>query len=152
MNVNTVFRSTRTSAVALGAVAGVAALALAATAGTADATAAHRPSHQKPTVVLVHGAFADSSSWNGVVKRLQRDGYPVVAPANPLRGLASDAAYLHSVLNTVKGPIVLAGHSYGGAVMSQAAVGVSDVKALVYIAAFAPEKGESALGLSNKFP
>ncbi|GAA3794530.1 alpha/beta fold hydrolase [Streptomyces chiangmaiensis] len=106
----------------------------------------------KSTVVLVHGAFADSSSWNGVIERLQHDGYPVVAPANPLRGLASDADYLSSFLKSVDGPIVLVGHSYGGAVISQAAAGNPEIKALVYIAAFIPEEGESALGLSNKFP
>ncbi|MFK0285379.1 alpha/beta fold hydrolase [Streptomyces sp. NPDC090499] len=151
MNLKSVFRA-RKSAAVLGAVAGVAALSMAATAGAADATVGHRPSVQKPTVVLVHGAFADASSWNGVVKRLERDGYPVVAPANPLRGLASDADYIHSVLKSVKGPVVLAGHSYGGAVISQAATDGPNVKALVYIAAFAPDKGESALELSNKFP
>ncbi|MFK0151588.1 alpha/beta fold hydrolase [Streptomyces sp. NPDC090493] len=151
MNLKSVFRA-RKSAAVLGAVAGVAALSMAATAGAADATVGHRPSVQKPTVVLVHGAFADASSWNGVVKRLERDGYPVVAPANPLRGLASDADYIHSVLKSVKGPVVLAGHSYGGAVISQAATDSPNVKALVYIAAFAPDKGESALELSNKFP
>ncbi|MFJ9822723.1 alpha/beta fold hydrolase [Streptomyces sp. NPDC101151] len=157
MNLKTVLRTrTSKSAAVLGAVASVAALSLAATtagaAGATDATAGHRPSAQKPTVVLVHGAFADSSSWNGVIKRLERDGYPVVAPANPLRGLASDADYVHSVLKNVKGPIVLAGHSYGGAVISQAAADSPNVKALVYIAAFIPEVGESALELSNKFP
>ncbi|MFE8950169.1 alpha/beta fold hydrolase [Streptomyces sp. NPDC007856] len=109
-------------------------------------------SQTKPTIVLVHGAFADSSSWNGVIERLEHDGYQVVAPANPLRGLAGDAAYLNSYLRSVEGPIVLAGHSYGGAVISQAAVSVPNVKALVYIAAFIPEAGESALELSNKFP
>ncbi|MFK0151587.1 alpha/beta fold hydrolase [Streptomyces sp. NPDC090493] len=116
-------------------------------------TPAMNPTSQnKPTIMLVHGAFADASSWNGVVERLQWDGYPVVAPANPLRGLASDAAYVRSVLDSVNGPVVLAGHSYGGAVISQAAVGNPNVKALVYIAAFIPEAGESALELSNKFP
>ncbi|MCF3131524.1 alpha/beta hydrolase [Streptomyces olivochromogenes] len=106
----------------------------------------------KPTVVLVHGAFADGSSWNGVIKRLRQAGYPVIAPANPLRGLASDAAYIHSVLMSVHGPVVLVGHSYGGAVISEAAVGDVQVKALVFIAAFAPAEGEGALELSNKFP
>ncbi|MER7813340.1 alpha/beta hydrolase [Streptomyces sp900116325] len=123
-------------------------LAPSATAGTAKTE--HRPS--KPTVVLVHGAFADSSSWNGVIKRLQRAGYPVIAPANPLRGLTDDATYLHSVLESVHGPVVLVGHSYGGAVISAAAADNSEVKALVYVAAFAPDKGESALELSNKYP
>ncbi|MCM4085238.1 alpha/beta fold hydrolase [Paractinoplanes hotanensis] len=130
--------------------AGVAVAAL--VAGSASAAAGPRPSAQKPTVVLVHGAFADSSSWNGVVKELLRDGYPVVAAANPLRGLHSDAQYVRSVLASVKGPIVLAGHSYGGSVMSEAADGDKDVKALVYIASFAPEKGESTSALAAKFP
>jgi pimeloyl-ACP methyl ester carboxylesterase len=151
MKLTTALRPTRKRVAALGAVAGAVALALAVTA-PADATGAHHTPDKKPTVVLVHGAFADSSSWNGVVKRLQHDGYPVVAPANPLRGLASDADYLNSYLKSVKGPIVLAGHSYGGAVITQAAAGNPNVKALVYIAAFAPDKGESALELSNKYP
>jgi len=103
--------------------AGVAVAAL--VAGSAGAAAESRPSWKKPTVVLVHGAFADSSSWNGVVKELLRDGYPVVAAANPLRGLHSDAQYVRSVLASVKGPIVLAGHSYGGSVMSEAAATTS---------------------------
>jgi pimeloyl-ACP methyl ester carboxylesterase len=147
----TAVRRLRKPATVLGAVAGVAALTLAA-APAGVAKAEHRPSAPKPTVVLVHGAFADASSWNGVIERLRRDGYPVMAPANPLRGLASDAAYIHSVLAGVKGPVVLVGHSYGGAVISQAALGDPQVKALVYIAAFLPDKGESALELSNKFP
>jgi pimeloyl-ACP methyl ester carboxylesterase len=129
--------------------AGVATVAL--VAGSAQAVIGHRP-WVKPTVVLVHGAFADSSSWNGVVKELLRDGYPVVAAANPLRGLHSDAEYVRSVLAGVPGPIVLAGHSYGGSVMSEAADGDGDVKALVYIASFAPEKGESTSALAAKFP
>ncbi|WP_155368731.1 alpha/beta fold hydrolase [Catellatospora vulcania] len=106
----------------------------------------------KPTVVLVHGAFADASSWNGVIERLQAEGYPVVAPANPLRDLATDSAYLRRVLNSVQGPIVLAGHSYGGAVMSSAAAGDPDVKALVYITALAPDVGETTAELVNRFP
>ncbi|GGT02898.1 alpha/beta fold hydrolase [Streptomyces chromofuscus] len=106
----------------------------------------------KPTVVLVHGAFADSSSWNGVIERLHGAGYEVVAAANPLRGLASDAAQVAAVVKSVEGPVVLVGHSYGGAVISQAADGDPKVKALVYVAAFIPEKGESALELAEKFP
>jgi pimeloyl-ACP methyl ester carboxylesterase len=152
MNLKTVLRPTRKTAAVLGAAAGVAALTLTATTSAGAAQAEHHPAQKKPTIVLVHGAFADSSSWNGVIKRLQHDGYPVLAPANPLRGLANDADYLHSFLKSVHGPVVLVGHSYGGAVISQAAAGDPDVKALVYIAAFAPDKGESALELSNKFP
>ncbi|MFJ4467550.1 alpha/beta fold hydrolase [Streptomyces sp. NPDC089424] len=151
MNVSSVFRRTRKRAAVVGALTGVAALALSVTA-SADATTKHHTSEKKPTVVLVHGAFADSSSWNGVIKRLKQDGYPVVAPANPLRGLKSDAEYLKAFLKSVQGPVVLAGHSYGGAVITEAAENEPNVKALVYIAAFAPDKGESALELSNKYP
>lgn len=133
---------------------GVAAVGLSVTAvtlpGTADATP-HQP--VRPTIVLEHGAFADASSWDGVVERLQRAGYPVVAAANPLRGPAVDAAYLRSVVEHIDGPVVLVGHSYGGTVISQAATGLEEkVKALVYIAAFLPDTGESSLGLTNKFP
>jgi pimeloyl-ACP methyl ester carboxylesterase len=102
--------------------------------------------------VLVHGAFADASSWSGVVQRLQQRGYTVIAPPNPLRGVASDAAAIASVLATIDGPIVLAGHSYGGMVISQAAEGNPAVKALVYIAAFVPDTGESAGTIINQFP
>jgi pimeloyl-ACP methyl ester carboxylesterase len=152
MNLKTLFRPTLKSAAVLSAVAGVAALTLTATTPANAAKAEHRASEKKPTVVLVHGAFADASSWNGVIKRLQHDGYPVVAPANPLRGLASDSDYVRSFLKNVQGPIVLVGHSYGGSVISQAAAGDPDVKALVYIAAFAPEKGETPAELGEKFP
>ncbi|HEY9370571.1 alpha/beta hydrolase [Streptomyces sp.] len=106
----------------------------------------------KPTVVLVHGGFADASNWNGVIDRLQRNGYPVIASANPLRGLPTDAAYLSSVLKSVEGPIVLVGHSYGGAVITNAAAGNSNVKALVYVAAFVPDKGEKLGELIGKYP
>ncbi|MFI7447644.1 alpha/beta fold hydrolase [Nonomuraea sp. NPDC049714] len=105
-----------------------------------------------PTVVLVHGAFAESASWNGVVADLKHRGYPVVAIANPLRGLQEDAAYLRSLLQSLSGPIVIAGHSYGGSVMSEAADGVPGVKALVYIASFNLEVGESTGELAAKFP
>ena len=107
---------------------------------------------KKPTIVLVHGGWADSSGWNEQVTKLQRLGYPVIAPANPLRGLASDAEYIRSVLVTIETPIVLVGHSYGGAVISNAAVGVPNVKALVYIAGFAPDAGESLFQLVTMNP
>src|SRR5713101_5639321 len=97
----------------------------------------------KPTVVLVHGAFADSSTSHRVVKQLQADGYPVLAPANPVRGVPSDSAYISSVLSTVSGPIVLVGHSYGGAVITNAAAGNTNVRALVYIAPYIPDHGQS---------
>jgi pimeloyl-ACP methyl ester carboxylesterase len=106
----------------------------------------------KPTIVLVHGAFAESSSWNGVVAELIAEGYPVVAAANPLRGVKNDADYVATIVQAIKGPVVLVGHSYGGSVITNAANGNRNVKALVYVAAFAPEKGESALELSGRFP
>ncbi len=106
----------------------------------------------KPTIVLVHGAFADSSSWNGVVKILLKDGYPVMAVANPLRGVKNDAGDVADILGSVKSPVVLVGHSYGGSVISQAAEGYANVKALVYVAAFAPDAGETAAQLAGKFP
>ncbi|MFG1705657.1 alpha/beta fold hydrolase [Nonomuraea sp. M3C6] len=133
--------------------AGSAAVATSALLGTSEAQAHPRPEAKpKPTVVLVHGAFADASGWNDVAVRLIRDDYPVIAPANPLRGVASDSAYLASILATLNGPIVLAAHSYGGIVVTNAAVGNPNVKALVYVAAFAPDEGESLLGLQTKFP
>jgi pimeloyl-ACP methyl ester carboxylesterase len=94
------------------------------------------------TVVLVHGAFADASSWNGVITRLQAKGVPVTAPPNPLRGITIDSAYLASVLEQIDGPVVLVGHSYGGAVISNAAAEASNVVGLVFVAAFAPDEGE----------
>ncbi|UGT44114.1 alpha/beta hydrolase [Nocardia yamanashiensis] len=108
--------------------------------------------HQKPTVVLVHGAFAESASWSGVVERLQARSLEVVAAANPLRDLPGDAAYLRDVIASIDAPVVLVGHSYGGLVITEAATGNDKVAALVYVCAFAPEADESALELSGKFP
>ena len=96
----------------------------------------------KPTIVLVHGAFADASSWNGVIERLQRLDFTVVAPANPLRGVAADSAYTASLLSQIDGPVLLAGHSYGGAVITNAATSAPNVVGLVFVAAFAPDEGE----------
>ena len=106
----------------------------------------------KPTIVLVHGAFAGTSSWNGVVARLQLDGYKVIAVANPLRSIEGDAKYVAALVYGIKGPVVLVGHSYGGAVITNAALGLSNVKALVYVAGFMPDVGDTAVSLSNKFP
>ena len=103
-----------------------------------------------PTVVFVHGAFAESASWNGVIDRLLADGTVAMALANPLRGVATDAAYLNALVASIPGPVVLVGHSYGGMVISE--VTAPNAAALVYVAAFAPEVGESALDLSNRFP
>jgi pimeloyl-ACP methyl ester carboxylesterase len=97
----------------------------------------------KPTIVLVHGAWADSSSWALVIKRLRASGYPVHAIANPLQGLVSDTAYLSSYLATIEGPVVLVGHSYGGAVITNVDASAFDIRSLVYIAGFIPIKGET---------
>ena len=125
---------------------------LALAAGLLAAHAGAQPAPAKPTVVLVHGAFADSSSWNGVISILTRDGYTVVAAPNPLRGVRADADVVASVVKSIDGPVVLVGHSYGGSVISEAAAGQPNVSGLVYVAAFAPDAGESALGLTGQFP
>ena len=106
----------------------------------------------KPTILLVHGAFADSSSWNGVVNILKKDGYPVIAASNPLRSLKGDAQSVADLLASIKTPVVLVGHSYGGPVITEAAYGNPHVKALVYVAGVAPEAGESTADLSGRFP
>jgi pimeloyl-ACP methyl ester carboxylesterase len=106
----------------------------------------------KPTIVLVHGAFAESASWNGVIHRLHVAGHRVIAAANPLRSLPSDSAAVADVLAGIQGPIVLAGHSYGGAVITNAARGNTDVKALVYVAGLAPDAGETTPELIDKYP
>src|SRR5213080_4721068 len=106
----------------------------------------------KPSIVFIHGAWADGSSWSRVISILQQQGYTVYAPANPLRGLTSDSAYIANCLQTITGPIILVGHSYGGAVITNAATGNPNVKALVYIDAFAPDQGESLATLSSVPP
>lgn len=138
-------------------------LALSATLATAVSAAQYTPTTQpaaavadhgaKPTVVLIHGAFADASSWDSAVARLEADGYQVIAPAVPLRGLASDAAYVTSLVRSINGPVVLVGHSYGGAVATEVAANdPKQIKAIVYAAGFIPAAGENVLQLSNKFP
>ncbi|WP_328737118.1 alpha/beta fold hydrolase [Streptomyces bobili] len=104
-----------------------------------------------PTVLLVHGAFADAASWSGVIAELQRDGIPVIAPPNPLRGLASDAAYVASAAAQIDGPVILVGHSYGGALITVAGV-TENVVGLVYVAAYVLEEGESLGELQGRFP
>jgi pimeloyl-ACP methyl ester carboxylesterase len=103
----------------------------------------------RPTVVLVHGAFADASSWNDVIERLQADGVQVTAPANPLRGISIDSAYINSFLDQIPGPILAVGHSYGGAVITNAATNANNVVGLVYVAAFAPDEGERLIEIEN---
>jgi pimeloyl-ACP methyl ester carboxylesterase len=105
-----------------------------------------------PTVVLVHGAFAESSSWNAVVGHLQQQTLRVVAAANPLRSVSGDARYVRDVIASIEGPVVLVGHSYGGMVITEAAAGNDQVVGLVYVAAFTPDTGENAFTLSAKFP
>src|SRR5918997_6883611 len=100
-----------------------------------------------PTIVLVHGAFADSSSWNGVIEPLQGAGHRVIAAANPLRGLASDAEAVGDLVRSIDGPVVLVAHSYGGAVISNVAADAGEITGLVYVDGFAPEPGESAFDL-----
>ena len=126
-------------------------LSQSASARTADAAAA-AGNGPKPSIVLVHGAWADTSSWDGVIQRLQADGYTVYAPPNPLQGLAFDPAYLADFLHSISGPIVLVGHSYGGAVITNAATGDPQVKALVYVDAFAPAQGQTLAQLLASYP
>jgi pimeloyl-ACP methyl ester carboxylesterase len=131
---------------------------LAIVSSAALAGSHHRQHHAqyspgpKPTIVLVHGAWASTASWDGVIERLEAEGYTVYAPPNPLRGLQGDAETIADFLKTISGPVVLVGHSYGGAVITNAANEVPNVKALVYVDAFAPAKGESAFELTAKFP
>jgi pimeloyl-ACP methyl ester carboxylesterase len=105
-----------------------------------------------PTIVLVHGAFAESASWDRVIRKLEDAGQDVFAAPNPLRGIAADAASISDLVRTIDGPVVLVGHSYGGMVISNVAADAGDITGLVYVAAFAPEPGESAFSLAQRFP
>ncbi|WP_330438107.1 alpha/beta hydrolase [Micromonospora sp. NBC_00821] len=124
--------------------------------GTAQASTSNalhsRPAAVKPTVVLVHGAWADGSSWDKVAAKLQHDGYRVVTPPNLLTGVQNDAANLRAYLDTITGPIVLVGHSYGGMVITNAALGDKQVKALVYVDAYIPEQHDTVLSLTSAVP
>jgi pimeloyl-ACP methyl ester carboxylesterase len=149
-----------TAVLALAAVlTGISVQATAAQASPARAASITKPAWTggaKPVIVLVHGAWADASSWDGVIVQLTRAGFTVYAPPDPLRGLSSDAAYLHDFLTSNPAlagqPIVLVGHSYGGAVITNAAVGDPEVKALVYVDAFIPDQGQTVAGLLNAVP
>jgi pimeloyl-ACP methyl ester carboxylesterase len=138
-------RSTLLGLAVVGVIAGSATVAAASTGNNAHSDA-------QPTIVLEHGAWADGSSWTGIVTRLQKDGYTVDVPPNPLRGVASDSAYLASYLATIPGPIVLVGHSYGGFVTTNAATGNANVKALVYVDAYIPAQGDTLNSLTTQFP
>ena len=140
-----------------GIIAGLAAVAGLAVTGAAAASARspvapHHSSGPRPTIVLVHGAWANGSSWDGVVQRLQRAGYTVDVPPNPLQGLPYDSAYLADFLHSITGPIILVGHSYGGAVITNAATGDKQVKALVYVDGFAPDQGQTVGQLASSVP
>jgi pimeloyl-ACP methyl ester carboxylesterase len=123
-------------------------------ASAQDTTSSNKHSSDpKPTIVLVHGAWADTSSWSPVTEQLQREGYQVLVPPNPLRSLSGDAAYLSAFLRDwTSGPVVLVGHSYDSAVITNAGASDPDVKALVYIDAFVPDQGESVLDLASAKP
>jgi len=122
-------------------------------AAAADPTGAGQENPKgKPTIVLVHGGYADSSCWNATIQQLQNKGYPTICGSNPLRGIPTDAPYIGSLLDSITGPIVLVAHSMGGTVITNAAAGKSNVKALVYIAAFVPDVGETQGELISKFP
>jgi pimeloyl-ACP methyl ester carboxylesterase len=140
---------TRVRSLAMLPVAALAAVCLTLVVGSRDAMA---HTSAKPTIVLVHGAFADASGFGAVADRLERRGYTVICPANPLRGPAYDAAAVMSVLKTIQGPIVLVAHSYGGAVITEAGTQVNNVKALVYLNALALDEGESNLDITSRFP
>jgi pimeloyl-ACP methyl ester carboxylesterase len=115
-------------------------------------TKAAESAQTKPTIVLVHGAFAESNSWNPVVTKLLAKGYTVVAVANPLRSVKGDASYLVSLVSSISGAVILVGHSYGGNVITEAGTSLPNVKALVYVSGVAPDVGESAATLAGKFP
>jgi pimeloyl-ACP methyl ester carboxylesterase len=145
-HLNRMRRSGRTPVVAV-IVAVMALLAPLWAGGLASANPSHGGG-PRPTIVLVHGDWADGSSWTGVIERLQSRGFTVVAPPNPLRGPSTDAPYLASFLQTIPGPIVLVAHSYGGFVITNAATGNANVKALVYIDAFVPDAGQTLVDLA----
>ncbi|AKJ27297.1 alpha/beta hydrolase [Caldimonas brevitalea] len=132
--------------------ASAAAVSISLCAGAAQAAPGDATSPGKPTVVLVHGAFAGSDSWNAVAAALGAKGYTVVAAANPLRSVSGDAAYVRALASSIAAPVVLVGHSYGGTVIANAATGLKNVKALVFVGAFAPDKGETVIELSGRYP
>jgi pimeloyl-ACP methyl ester carboxylesterase len=141
-----------TGAVVAALVAVPGAVAAASTGSPARPAGSQSSPAPKPTIVIEAGAWADGSSWSGVVTRLQRAGYTVDVPPNPLRGPDSDSPYLAAYLASVPGPVVLVGHSYGGFVTTNAAVGDKNVKALVYVDAFIPAQGDTVNGLTAQFP
>ncbi len=157
MNTSRAAHLTRLRVIILAAAVAIAGLFIPASQIAAHATTAARTSYAsaawaKPAIVLEHGSWADGSSWNAVIRGLQRAGYTVYAPPNPLRGLSYDSATLADFLKTIPGPIVLVGHSYGGMVITNAAAGDPNVKALVYDDAFIPAQGDTVFGLTAAQP
>jgi len=153
MGTNLSRRQVLASGAALAGSAALMATPFGADAAAAATAQAARPGPKvKPTIVLVHGGYADSSCWNGVIQELQQEGYTTIAGSNPLRGIPTDVPYIASLLDSISGPVVLVAHSMGGTVITNAAAGKSNVKALVYIAAFVPDVGETQAELINKFP
>ena len=152
MNLARAARPARLRLIIITALLAVAGLLAVTTQAAAHASSSHVfrwGGGHKPTIVLEHGAWADASSWNRVIRLLQEDGFTVAAPPNPLRGVGYDSTYLADFLSTISGPVVLVGHSYGGFVTTNAATGNSNVKALVYVDAFIPDKGDTLLSLLN---
>ncbi|KOV71653.1 MULTISPECIES: alpha/beta fold hydrolase [unclassified Streptomyces] len=145
-------RLRKSHALAVAAALAVAGAAVPASQTVAQAITVAKDNDPKPTIVLVHGAWADASSWNPVISRLQHDGYTVVAPPNPLRGVDYDAQTLKNFLDSIQGPIVLAGHSYGGMVITNAAAGNPNVKALVFDDAYIPAEGETVFQINAAKP
>ena len=156
MNLVRAARPTRLRIIIVTVALAVAGLLAATTQAASARTSAQHVSRwdggTKPVIVLEHGAWADSSSWNGVIQRLQLLGYTVDVPPNPLRSLPDDSTYLADFLKTISGPVILVGHSYGGAVITNAATGNSQVKALVYVDAFIPDQGQTLLQLATATP
>jgi pimeloyl-ACP methyl ester carboxylesterase len=156
MNLARAARPTRLRLIVVTAAMAVAGLLAATTQAASARTVAQHvfrwDGETKPVIVLEHGAWADSSSWNGVIQRLQLLGYTVDVPPNPLRSLPDDSTYLADFLKTISGPVILVGHSYGGAVITNAATGNSQVKALVYVDAFIPDQGQTLLQLATATP
>jgi pimeloyl-ACP methyl ester carboxylesterase len=153
MKITRAVRHAKLRIAALAAAAAAAGLVVPAGQAAAHASAGTAVSSgPRPSIVLVHGAWADSSSWDAVVSQLQHDGYTVYVPPNPLLGLSYDSAFIRDFLDTISGPIILVGHSYGGAVLTNAATGDKQVKALVYVDAFAPAQGQTIGQLVSAHP
>jgi pimeloyl-ACP methyl ester carboxylesterase len=153
MKITRVVRRAKLRIAAAAAAAAVAGLVVPVGQAAAHASAGTAVSSgPKPSIVLIHGAWADSSSWDAVVSQLQHDGYTVYVPPDPLLGLGYDSAFIRDFLHTISGPIILVGHSYGGAVITNAATGDNQVKALVYVDAFAPAQGQTIGQLVAAYP